>query len=174
MKRAILFTAITALILGLSGLRSVEAAGALNHGPRLTVKVAKPGMVQKAHHRKFRRNRGHRISRGWGHRFSRGRGHRFSRGRGHRFSRGQGHRFSRGRGYHRHYYRLFSGAVVTRWHRHRWFGYRGRQFSQRRHHRPHTGHVRAPARPGKRRLQPWPPAHGKSRQAGVGREGPLP
>ena len=111
MKRAILFTAITALILGLSGLRSVEAAGALNHGPRLTVKVAKPGMVQKAHHRKFRRGRGHRVSRGWGY------------------------RFSRGRGYHRHYYRLFSGAVVTRWHRHRWFGYRGRQFSQRRHHR---------------------------------------
>jgi hypothetical protein len=103
MKRAILFTAITALILGISGLRPAEAAGALNHGPRLTVKVAKPGLVQKAHHR--------------------------------RFSRGRGHRFSRGRGYHRHYYRLFSGAVVTRWHWHRWPGYGGRQFSQRRHHR---------------------------------------
>ncbi|MCH7635615.1 MAG: hypothetical protein IIA36_13150, partial [Proteobacteria bacterium] len=93
MKRAILFTAITALILGISGLRPAEAAGALNHGPRLTVNVAKPGLVQKAHHRRF--------SRGRGHRFSRGRGHRFSRGRGHRFSRGRGYRFSRGRGYHR-------------------------------------------------------------------------
>jgi hypothetical protein len=30
MKRAILFTAITALILGMSGLRPAEAAGALN------------------------------------------------------------------------------------------------------------------------------------------------
>ena len=33
MKRAILFTAITALLLGISGLRPAEAAGALNHGP---------------------------------------------------------------------------------------------------------------------------------------------
>jgi len=127
MKRAILFTAITALILGISGLRPAEAAGALNHGPRLTVNVAKPGLVQKAHHRRFSRGRDHRVSRG--------RGYRFGRGRGHRFSRGWGHRFSRGRGYHRHYYRLFSGAVVTRWHWHRWPGNGGRQFSQRRHHR---------------------------------------
>lgn len=119
MKRAILFTAITALILGMSGLRPAEAAGALNHGPRLTVNVATPGLAQKAHYR----------------RFSRGRGHRVSRGRGFRFSRGRGHRFSRGRGYHRHYYRRFSGAVVTRWHWHRWLGYGGRQYSQRRHHR---------------------------------------
>ncbi len=109
MKRAILFTAITALILGISGLRPAEAAGALNHGPRLTVQVATPGSVQKAHYRKFRR----------------GRGPRFSRGRGHRVS----------RGYHRHYYRRFSGVVVSRWHWHRWSGYGGRQFSQRRHYR---------------------------------------
>ena len=135
MKRAILFTAITALILGISGLRPAEAAGALNHGPRLTVNVAKPGLVQKAHHRRFSRGRDHRVSRGRGYRFGRGRGHRFSRGWGHRFSRGRGYRFSRGRGYHRHYYRLFSGAVVTRWHWHRWPGNGGRQFSQRRHHR---------------------------------------
>ena len=119
MKRAILFTAITALILGMSGLRPAEAAGALNHGARLTVKVATPGLVEKVHYR----------------RASRGRGHRFSRGRGHRFSRGRGHRVNRGRSYHRHYYRLFSGAVVTRWHWYRWPGYGGRQFSQRRHHR---------------------------------------
>ena len=111
MKRAILFTAITALILAIPGLRPAEAAGALNHGPWQTVKVATPGSVEKAHYR------------------------RFSRGRGHRFSRGRGHRFSRGRSYHRHYYRLFSGAVVTRWHWYRWPGYGGRQFSQRRHHR---------------------------------------
>ncbi len=120
MKRAILFTAITALLLGLSGFRPAEAAGALNHGPRLTVKVAKPGLVQKAHHRRFSRGRSHRVSRGRGHRFSRGRGHRFSRGRGHRFSRGyrvsrgRGHRVSRG--YHRHFYHLFSGVVVSQWH----------------------------------------------------------
>ncbi len=125
MKRAILFTAITALILAIPGLRPAEAAGALNHGPRQTVKVATPGSVEKAHYRGYSRGRGH-----W---FSRGRGHRFSRGRGHRFSRGWGHRVSRGRSYHRHYSRLFSGAVVTRWHWHRWPGYGGRQFSQRRH-----------------------------------------
>lgn len=101
MKRAILFTAITALILGISGLRPAEAAGALNHGPRLTVNVAKPGLVQKAHHRRFSRGRGHRVSRSRGYRFSRGRGHR---------------RYYRG--YHRHYYRLFSGFVATRWHWH--------------------------------------------------------
>ncbi len=125
MKRAILFTAITALILGMSGLRPAEAEGALNHGARLTVQVATPGLAQKAHHRRYSRGRGHRVSRGRGHRVSRGRGHRVSRGRGHRFS----------RGYHRHYYRLFSGAVVSRWHWHRWSGYGGRQFSQRRHYR---------------------------------------
>ena len=143
MKRAILFTAITALILAIPGLRPAEAAGALNHGPWLTVKVATPGSVEKAHYRRFSRGRGHWFSHGrghWfshgrGHRVSRGRGHRVSRGRGHRFSRGRGHRVSRGRSYHRHYYRLFSGAVVTRWHWHRWPGYGGRQFSQRRHHR---------------------------------------
>ncbi len=151
MKRAILFTAITALVLGISGFRPALANGALNHRPRLTVKIARPGLVEKVHHRRFSRGRGHRFSRGRGYRFSRGRGHRvsrgrgyrfgrgrghrFSRGRGHRFSRGRGHRFSHGRGYHRHYYRLFPGAVVTRWHWHRWPGYGGRQFSQRRHHR---------------------------------------
>ncbi len=57
MKRAILFTAITAIILGISGLRPAEAAGALNHGPRLTVKVATPGSVEKAHYRRFSRGR---------------------------------------------------------------------------------------------------------------------
>ena len=122
MKRAILFTAITALILGMSGLRPALANGALNHGPRLTVKVARPGLVEKVHHRRFARGRGHRISRGRGHRISRGRGHRISRGhrvsrgRGYRFSRGRGHRVSRG--YHRHYYRLFSGFVTSQWHWH--------------------------------------------------------
>ncbi len=103
MKRAILFTAITALILGMSGLRPALANGALNHGPRLTVKVARPGLVEKVHYR------------------------RASRGRGHRVSRGRGYRVSRGRSYHRHYYRLFSGAVVTRGHWHQWSGYGGRQ-----------------------------------------------
>ncbi len=114
MKRAILFTAITALILGISGFRPAEAAGALNHGPRLTVKVAQPGLAQKVHHRKFSRNRGHRIS----------------RGRGHRVSRGRGHRVSRGRGYHRHFYHLFSGIVVSQWHWHS-----RRYYRQGRHHR---------------------------------------
>ena len=108
MKRAILFTAITALILGMSGLRPAEAAGALNHGARLTVKIFTPGSVQKAHHRSY----------------SRGRDYRFSRSRSYR-------KFSRGR----NYYRRFSGAVVTRGYRHRWPGYGGRQFSQRRNHR---------------------------------------
>ncbi len=111
MKRAILFTAITALILGISGLRPAEAAGALNHGLRLTVKVAKPGMVQKAHHRKFRGNRGHRVSRG------------------------RGHRFSRGRGYHRHYYRLFSGVAVSQWHWHGRSNHGRRYYRQGRHNR---------------------------------------
>ncbi len=134
MKRAILFTAITALILAIPGLRPAEAAGALNHGPWQTVKVATPGSVQKAHHRRFSRGRGHRFSRSRGHRFSRGRSHRFSRGRGYRFSRGWGHRRHHW-GYHRHFYRLFSGAFVTRWHWRQWPGYGGRQFSQGRHHR---------------------------------------
>ncbi len=108
MKRAILFTAITALILGMSGLRPAEAAGALNHGARLTGQVAQSGLMQKAHNR----------------RFSRGRGHRVSRGRGYR------------RGYHRHYYRRFSGIVVSRWHWHRWSGYGGRRYyRQGRHYR---------------------------------------
>ncbi len=114
MKRVILFTAITALILGISGLRPAEAAGALNHGARLTGQVATPGLAQKAHHR----------------RFSRGRGHRVSRGRGYRFSRGRGSRFSRGRGYHRHFFRLFSGVAVSQWH---WHG--RRNYRQGRHHR---------------------------------------
>ncbi len=92
MKRAILFTAITALILGMSGLRPAEAAGAHTHGARLTVQVATPGSLQKARHRRFRRGRGHRVSRGRGYRVS--------------------------RGYHRHYYRLFSGVAVSQWHWH--------------------------------------------------------
>ena len=104
MKRAILFTAITALILGMSGLRPALANGALNHGPRLTVQVAKSGLVQKAHHRKVSRGRSHRVSRGRGYRVS--------------------------RGYHRHYYRLFSGFVVSQWH---WHG--RRYYRQGRHYR---------------------------------------
>ncbi len=122
MKRAILFTAITALILGISGLRPAEAAGAHNHGPRLTVNFARPGLVEKVHYR--------RVSRGRGHRVSRGRGYRVSRGRGYRFSRGRGYRFSRGRGYHRHFFRLFSGVAVSQWH---WHG--RRNYRQGRHHR---------------------------------------
>ncbi len=117
MKRAILFTAITALILGISGIRPAEAGNARNHGPRITVEIAKPGLAQKAHHRRFSRGRGHRVSRGRGYRIKRGRGHRVSRGRSYRFSRGRGHRRYY-RGYHRHYYRLFSGFVATRWHWH--------------------------------------------------------
>ena len=126
MKRAILFTAITALILGMSGLRPAEAAGALNHGARLTVKIFTPGSVQKAHHRSYSRGRDYRFSRSRSYRkFSPGRSYRkFSRGRSYR-------KFSRGR----NYYRRFSGAVVTRGYRHRWPGYGGRQFSQRRNHR---------------------------------------
>ena len=116
MKRAILFTAITALILGLSGLRPAEAAGALNHGSRLTVKVAAPGFAQKVHYRKFSRGRGYRVSRGRGYRRSRG----YRRGRGHRVS----------RGYHRHFYRLFSGAAASQWH---WHG--RRYYRQGRHNR---------------------------------------
>lgn len=118
MKRAILFTAITALILGMSGLRPAEAHGALNHGPGITAKVAKPGPVEKAHYRGFHRGRGH-----W-----------FHRGRGHRFGRGRGHRRDHW-GYHRHFFRLFSGAVVSRWHWHGWPGDGRRPYGQRRHHR---------------------------------------
>ena len=126
MKRAILFTAITALILGLSGLRPAEAAGALNHSARLTVKISTPGLVQKAHHRSYSRGRDYRFSRSRSYRkFSPGRSYRkFNPGRSYR-------RFSPGRSY----YRRFSGAVVTRGYRNRWFGYGGRQFSQRRNHR---------------------------------------
>ncbi|MCH9013294.1 MAG: hypothetical protein IIA68_09585 [Proteobacteria bacterium] len=135
MKRAILFTAITALILGLSGLRPAEAAGALNHGPRLTVKIAKPGLVQKAHHRSYSRGRDYRFSRSRSYRkFSPGRSYRkFNPGRSYRkFNPGRSYRrFSPGRSY----YRRFSGAVVTRGYRNRWPGYGGRQFSQRRNHR---------------------------------------
>ncbi len=109
MKRAIRFTAITALILGISGFRPAEAGNARNHGPRITVEIAKPGLAQKAHHRKFSRGRGYRVNRGRGYRVNRGRGHRFSRGRSYR---------RHYRGYHRHYYRLFSGVVATRWHWH--------------------------------------------------------
>lgn len=107
MKRAILFTAITALILGMSGLRPAEAAGALNHGARLTGQVAQSGLMQKAHNR----------------RFSRGRGHRVSRGRGYR------------RGYHRHYYRLFSGFVVNQWHWHGRYNNGRRSYRQGRYYR---------------------------------------
>ena len=117
MKRAILFTTITALILGISGLRPAEAAGALNHGPRLTVKVAQPGLAQKVQHRRFSRGRGHRISRGRGHRISRGRGPRVSRG------------------YHRHFYHLFSGAVVSQWHWHGRSNHGRRYYRQGRHNR---------------------------------------
>jgi hypothetical protein len=125
MKRVILFTAITALILGMSGLRPALANGALNHGSRLTVKIARPGLVEKVHHRRFSRGRGHRISRGRGHRISRGRGHRISRGRGHRVS----------RGYHRHFYYLFSGLVVSQWHWHGRSNHGRRYYRQGRHHR---------------------------------------
>ena len=126
MKRAILFTAITALILGMSGLRPAEAAGALNHGARLTVKIFTPGSVQKAHHRSYSRGRDYRFSRSRSYR-------KFSPGRSYRkFNPGRSYRsFSPGRSY----YRRFSGAVVTRGYRHRWPGYGGRQFSQRRNHR---------------------------------------
>lgn len=120
MKRAILFTAITALILGMSGLRPALANGALNHGPRLTVKVARPGLVEKVHHRRFSRDRGHRVSRGY--RVSRGRGHRVSRGRV-------------SRGYHRHYYRLFSGFVTSQWHWHGRSRNGRRSYRQGRHYR---------------------------------------
>ncbi len=119
MKRAILFTAITALILGMSGLRPALANGALNHGPRITVKVARPGLVQKAQHR----------------RFSRGRGYRVNRGRGYRVNRGRGHRVSRGRSYHRHYYRLFSGVVMSQWHWHGRSNHGRRYYRQGRHNR---------------------------------------
>ncbi|MCH8096035.1 MAG: hypothetical protein IID53_03005 [Proteobacteria bacterium] len=135
MKRAILFTAITALILGMSGLRPAEAAGALNHGARLTVKIFTPGSVQKAHHRSYSRGRDYRFSRSRSYRkFSPGRSYRkFNPGRSYRkFNPGRSYRsFSPGRSY----YRRFSGAVVTRGYRHRWPGYGGRQFSQRRNHR---------------------------------------
>ena len=153
MKRAILFTAITALILGMSGLRPAEAADALNHGARLTVKIFTPGSVQKAHHRSYSRGRDYRFSRSRSYRkFSPGRSYRkfnpgrsyrkFNPGRSYRkFNPGRSYRkFSRGRSYRsfspgRSYYRRFSGAVVTRGYRHRWPGYGGRQFSQRRNHR---------------------------------------
>ena len=144
MKRAILFTAITALILGMSGLRPAEAAGALNHGARLTVKISTPGSVQKAHHRSYSRGRDYRFSRSRSYRkFSPGRSYRkFNPGRSYRkFNPGRSYRkFSRGRSYRsfspgRSYYRRFSGAVVPRGYRHRWPGYGGRQFSQRRNHR---------------------------------------
>ena len=135
MKRAILFTAITALILGMSGLRPAEAAGALNHGARLTVKIFTPGSVQKAHHRSYSRGRDYRFSRSRSYRkFNPGRSYRkFNPGRSYRkFNPGRSYRsFSPGRSY----YRRFSGAVVTRGYRHRWPGYGGRQFSQRRNHR---------------------------------------